>query len=329
MRRLLHMFTALTIALVASTGAPATAGADDSPTTSTTTWSVTPSSADAPDGRRFLELDVDPGDTALDYIAVRNLGTEATTFALTAADGYLTDKGKFNMLTSDQESSGAGTWITLPSTVAVNPGETAIVPVELTIPDDAAPGDHVAGIAASITTAAQAGSGLGVESRVGFRAIFHVSGELRTSVDLQSLRLAFHDQLNPFLPGSATLSATFINDGNTTISITPKISVAGPFGLAPREETLAQFELLPGATRTVKKALPGVWPLGLISANITTAGDPTFSSSTTSLAFPWSQAILLAGVSGVFVWYRAGSRKRLATLLEAARDEGARERAHQ
>src|SRR5699024_10887454 len=81
------------------------------------TWGVKPANADGPDGRRGVDLVADPGETIEEHIAVSNFGDVAATFALKAADGYLTANGRFNMLPSDQESVDAGTWFTVQETV--------------------------------------------------------------------------------------------------------------------------------------------------------------------------------------------------------------------
>jgi hypothetical protein len=40
-----------------------------------------------------------------------SLGDEAPTSALAAADGYVTDTGRFSMLPTAAESQDAGTWV--------------------------------------------------------------------------------------------------------------------------------------------------------------------------------------------------------------------------
>lgn len=52
-------------------------------------------------------------------------------FRLSAADGYFTEGGSFNMLPSDQESVDAGTWIEVQPSVLVPAGEVRVVPFSL------------------------------------------------------------------------------------------------------------------------------------------------------------------------------------------------------
>src|SRR3954471_19708220 len=73
------------------------------------TWTVQPATEAGPDGRRWVERTLDPGQGVTEHMAVRNIGKASTVFALSAADGYLTDKGRFNMLPADQRSTDGGT----------------------------------------------------------------------------------------------------------------------------------------------------------------------------------------------------------------------------
>ncbi len=91
------------------------------------TWGVKPADANGPDGRRGVDLVADPGTTVEEHIAVSNFSDVPATFALKAADGYLTANGRFNMLSSDQESTDAGTWFTVQESVEVGPKETVVV----------------------------------------------------------------------------------------------------------------------------------------------------------------------------------------------------------
>ena len=62
----------------------------------------------------------------------------------------ITGKGRFNMLQSDRASVDGGTWIKVQNEVTVGANETKVVPFTITVPRDASPGDHPAGIAARV-----------------------------------------------------------------------------------------------------------------------------------------------------------------------------------
>ncbi len=155
---------------------------------------------------------------------------EEVTFRITAADGYFTTTGRFNMLNSDQDSVAAGTWITVADSVTVGPGATVIVPFTTSVPDNAQPGDYAAGIAASIMSVSAGSDGspnVGVESRVGFRVMTRVTGELAPQVSVEGATSDYRLSWNPFRPGSATLTFDVVDSGNTRLIVDGSVSVAG------------------------------------------------------------------------------------------------------
>ncbi|MEU8660872.1 hypothetical protein [Actinoplanes philippinensis] len=171
----------------------------------TVNWTVQPATAAGPDGRRWIEHTLEPGGQVTEHLAVRNLGDTSAVFTLSAADGCLTAKGRFNMLPSDRPSAGGGTWVSVPGTVTVGAGRTVVVPFSITAPAGVTPGDHPAGIAASI--AGSRGT-VQVESRVGFRLMLRAAGMLRPSVTADRITLGYARTWNPFQPGTVRVTYT-------------------------------------------------------------------------------------------------------------------------
>ena len=314
----------LTVVLLGVAPPPAaTAETDDQ----AVTWAVSPANAAGPDGRAWVEHTIDPGTTADEYLAVRNLGESAATFRLSAADGYFTATGRFNMLPSDQPSTGAGVWITVDPEVHVQAGETAIVPFTITVPAGATPGDHAAGVAASVlsTAANTGGNQIGVESRVGFRVITRVTGELTPALLLSGISADYSTSWNPFLPGRVVVHYTAENTGNTQLAFTDTINGS------PDTE---RGDLLPGEKRAVTVDSITTWPLGLVAMELSIAAtvpgeqstslEPT-RESVVFWAIPWPQLVLLTGLAlilAAIVGGRRRSRIKLDRLLEQARAQG-------
>ncbi|MCT9868595.1 COG1470 family protein [Paenarthrobacter aurescens] len=326
------------VAMVCASCAAATASlatTSDNPVT----WAVTPSDASGPDGRSWVELELDPGASVDGHLAVRNLSDRDVTFALTAADGYFTPTGRFNMLPADKQSVAAGTWISMDKTVTVAAGGTAVVPFTVTVPDNATPGDHAAGIAASIySQGGSDGTQLGVESRVGFRVMTRVKGEVRPALSMKATA-SYDTSWNPLEPGSADLTVDLENTGNVRLSVDPSTMVNDARWPASGTEEARTLELLPGDRRTVSIHVPSVWPLGIMTLPVTVsqgviAPDGATQSlepvqeSVTLWAIPWPQlAILVALVllfAGLF-WGRRRRKKELVRLVEEAREAGRRE----
>jgi len=326
-----RLLAVLAAALITVPVAPVDALAE--PSAPALTWAVQPANQQGPDGRRWVEHKLDPGQTVAEHLAVRNFSDRAVTFALKAADGYLTDKGRFNMLPSDRPSVDGGTWIAVQGKVTVGPKEAKVVPFTITVPRDARPGDHPAGIAATLTAT---GGTVAVESRVGFRVMMRVSGSLAAAVGVHDLTATYRHSWNPFSAGSLRVRYTAKNDGNVAVTGAGRVTTAGPFGLREHDATANVEEMLPGGSRAVDVGVASAWPLGRLRLTVdvtpvVTGGDPAGAAlrsagkTVTVWTLPWPQLALVvvlgAFVLAVLVVLRR-RRNRLARLLARARDEG-------
>lgn len=327
--------TLATLALAAASVLVATpAGAAEGDTEGdTVTWSVRPGDANGEDGRAWVEWEADPGQSRTEHLAVTNHGDDAVRFRLSAADGYFTDAGRFNMLPADQESVAAGTWIDLPASVSVAAGATETVPFTVTVPADAEPGDHAAGVAASVHSTG--GGEVGVESRVGFRVMTRVTGELAPSAALAA-SASWTGSVNPFEAGDVTVAYTLENTGNTRLGTRPEIVLSGPFGLGERTvggEEIA--EIAPGETRRGTVRFQDAWPLLTydvrvvaqplpVSDDLSFEGAEPASARTTVLAVPWPQIVVLVLAALLAAWAlyrRRHERRRTERLVARAREE--------
>lgn len=317
---------------LAPAGAVATDTADP-----TVTWAVQPADEDGPDGRRFMELELDPGAVVTEHLAVRNFGEDPVTFALSAADGYLTERGRFNMLSDDEESVDGGTWIDVQESVTVPGGETTVVPFTITVPADATPGDHPAGIAASI----QSESGtVGLQSRLGFRVMMRATGEVQPVLTVPEVKASYTPSWNPFAPGEVRVSYDVANEGNVRLGADSAVETSALFGLATQEAAAEPMpEILPGGSMSRTVEVDQVWPLGPVTTTVTVTPVPVaeteidaaelepVTTTVTTWAIPLPQLLLLAILLVLFLGIRderRRRRKRLEDMLAKARDEGRR-----
>lgn len=178
-----HRVTAVLVAAllgaaahVAPAAAVRSASAGDMPIT----WSVRPADENGPDGRRVIDVVLEPGERTTEHVVVTNHSSVPVTFSITANDGYLTERGNFDMLPSGTPPTDGGSWLSVPDGAPVGAGESVVVPVEITVPESAEPGDHPAGVAASVIST---GSEVAVESRVGVRVNLTVAGEAASALD--------------------------------------------------------------------------------------------------------------------------------------------------
>lgn len=322
---------------VAQSPGSASAGVVSTADDVTVTWSVRPADATGPDGRSWVTHTVDPGETVTEHMAVRNLGAVSAEFSLSAADGYFTDTGRFNMLPASEPSVAAGTWISVPEKITVEPGTTTVVPFQISIPADATPGDHAAGIAASVMAQGQGdGSQVSVESRVGFRVMTRVTGTLEPAVVASGVDASYRTSLNPFEPGVLSVAVGAVNDGNVMFTLTHDTETAGRVVPADPEGV----EMLPGDQRTVAIEVRDVWPLlfargtVVLTPLVDDQGDvPTADAVPVRVDFfawtiPWPQLAVLAALALIGAAVFAGRRRqqtRIDALVAAAADAARRE----
>ncbi|MDA1361106.1 DUF916 domain-containing protein [Glycomyces luteolus] len=305
----------------------------------TVTWSVRPADEAGEDGRSWVEQELDPGETATEHLAIRNLSDQEVTFRISAADGYFQENGRFSMLPSDQESVDAGLWIEVQDEVTVGADETVIVPFTTAVPENATPGDHAAGIAASVLSqqVGEDGATVGVESRVGFRVMTRVTGELAPAASVEAVASEYELSWNPFAPGSAQVTFEVVNTGNARLLVTGVVGADGQEVAFPGPDEIDQ-ELLPGDRRAFTVTVEDVWPLvfapGSVTVTPTVVGEgegaavEPVTADAGFWALPWPQLFVLAGIVLLAVSSLRGrrrSRARLEGRLARAREEGRRE----
>ncbi|WP_058596113.1 COG1470 family protein [Microbacterium testaceum] len=326
-RLLLAVVMATSTVLVA--GAPAHAAGSVS-------WSVEPvTAAGDATGHPWVELTMDPGTRQEQYLRVTNRGAAAVVFSLSAADGYFTETGRFTMLPVGRSSVDAGTWITLPASVSVDPGASVVIPFTVDVPANATPGDHLAGVAAGVFSEQDT---VGVESRIGFRVLTRVTGDLALAVS-SAATADYQPSWNPFLPGRLEVHLSTRNTGNTRLTAQNEIAVTGPLGLAARTTRSDPLpELAPGDERSSTVTVEDVWPLFAMTAVVTaTASDAggnsdgvTATARVTVPAMPWGQ-LLVAGCAVALValalWDRRRRRRHWVDMVEQAREQGRRDAA--
>lgn len=335
MKSVIAFASVLLAAVLAVGGSTAASAAEDD-----VTWAVKPATESGSDGRTWIELELDPGTTATEYLEVKNFSSRSVTFSIQAADGYFTETGRFNMLPASEPSEDAGLWIEAPSSVEVDADGAAVVPFTVTVPDNATPGDHAAGIAVAIASTGTDGEGnpVTVDSRVGFRVMTRVTGDYLPAM-ATSVATHYVPSWNPFSPGEVVIDYSVENTGNTRIAVDPAVVVSAPFGLTIAHLDLERIdELAPGEVRTSSARVEGAWPLVWLAARLDATGDSilddastpvelTGTSSTSVAAVPWPQLIVVVAAAAlVFLWARERRRRRLQIqkAIDDAREEGRR-----
>ncbi|MCW2527653.1 MAG: putative protein of unknown function cell surface [Pseudonocardiales bacterium] len=304
---------------------PANSHAAPAPATPTltapTTWSVQPSTATGPTTRNQYDLNLSPGAVAPDFVGIRNLGTTPLTLQVYASDAFTTAAGGFDLLPADRQSADAGSWVEFhPAgqaggariTLTVAPRQRIDIPFTVTVPANASPGDHAAGIVASQSTPSTdaAGRSVLVDNRVGSRVYLRVDGTLHPSLVVSNFVAGYRNTWNPLGGGSVSVSYTVRNNGNVRLSAHAVAVVSGLGGTLSARHALADIpELLPGASYTATRSINGVFPALKIKTGLTVQGYSTSSgvsmppaeAASSSWAMPWSVLLLVVLIAGLFV----------------------------
>jgi len=205
----------------------------------------------------------------------------------------------------------------------------------VSVPADAIPGDHAAGIVVS----AQGVEGqVEVDRRVATRMYVRVAGELQPSLTISSISASQTADWNP-LTGATDITVTLHNAGNVALGADVTARVTTWFGMsagASSHEELA--ELLPGSTREVTFSVPNVPRLGYLQAAVTL--QPTVAADAldpgplavverqSSLAgVPWLALGLLVLALGIVLlarWRRARLARRAEEWVTYTRAEALR-----
>ncbi|MBD3943204.1 hypothetical protein IF188_16035 [Microbacterium sp. NEAU-LLC] len=312
----------------------------------TTTWSLSPASAEGPDARISLRHVIDPGGSAPDFVSLTNFSPHPASFDVYASDGIVTDDGDFDLLPPGEPPVDGGSWISVGTveggfvadgvlTIELQPGASVVVPVTVSVPENATPGDHPAGIVAQYKPAA--GGSVQFASRVGVRAHLRVAGDVVAALEPTVVSSSYEPSWNPFAPGRLRVEYRLDNVGNVRLGAEAAARATGPFGLAPVRASTTTREVLPAQTSTSTIEL-AVWPtvvsLGAVAVTPSAVGDddvPVLTPSSadfTAWTMPWAQLALLALAAGVvvaIVWTRrrskAGVQRRIDEAVARAREE--------
>jgi hypothetical protein len=289
------------------------------------TFGIQPAGAKGPDNRPYLIYPVAPGAVVQDHVAVVNYSSQPLTLRVYATDAFNGADGTFSLLDRKKPATQAGTWLrtAVPgaSEFLTVPKQTyRIVPVTLRVPRGASPGDHVAGIVASLATTSQGKQGTAVEldQRVGIRTFVRVSGELTPQLTIEKVKRSYHGVLNPFGSGRTTVDYTVRNTGNVSLGGAQRVRVSGLLGPTFTGDTLADLPLLlPGGSVRVSETVRHTWPLFWMKANVeispavvngVASGDTRNDGNTGHfLAVPWT---LLASIAFLVVANEVRRRRR-------------------
>lgn len=300
------------------------------------TWSVAPAGPDGPDGRPGLTYNLDPGAAVTDHVAVTNHSEQPLTLRLYASDAFTTAGGGFDLLAGAAQPRDTGAWIKPARTTLDLPATSrVVVPFTMRIPENATPGDHAAGLVASLAAAGTDADGnrVTVDHRVGTRVYLRVSGPLQPALSITGVRLRSTASWNPFRLPSIHATYAIGNTGNVRLSAQPSARAHGPFSLGTAMGSgTALPEILPGGSVETTVRLDSVAPLFRSWVTLSALPAPAdgrpidpapvrVSATHAVWLVPWAQLGLLLVVGLLIaggVLTRRRRKRRLAAAVAAA-----------
>jgi hypothetical protein len=293
------------------------------------TFGVEPATKKGVDKRPYYSYVTGAGAQFNDYVAVVNYSKVPLTLTVYATDALNTPQGGYSLLTAGQKPVDVGAWTVIhdlgpDSTVRVparhkhGPG-TTILPITITVPQNASPGDHSGGIVASLRavgTSKNQKQIINLNQRVGTREFIRVGGTLRPTLTISNLAATYHGSINPLATGTITVKYDVKNTGNLKLGGRPSVSASSLFGNDGKSAVSPQIPLLlPGSSVTETTTLTHVRPEGLLHVKVQIVplivqgdSDPhlgVYTASATVVAIPWLLIILAIAIAVLaYLWWR-------------------------
>ena len=285
-------------------------------------WALAPAgNEDGAGGNRSqLSYDADPGAVLKDAVTLFNLSNVPLVFRIYGTDAANNPDGGFEFLGAEETPTGAGSWVDFGAEqVSLDAFQQVTIPVTITIPENTVPGDYIGGLLASsaAVSVTEDGARFTVDRRTGTRLAVRVNGPLNPELRIENVQTEYDGTLNP-LSGSAAVTYTITNVGNTLTGATVETSVAGPFGLGKQTNAARELpEILPGASLTFTEEFDDVPALGVAVGRVelTPAGENSAeiapsSSQSMTLAIPIVVVLALLALIFGLLALRAYRRHR-------------------
>ena len=281
--------------------------------------------------RPYFSFGATPGAEATDAVTVFNYSNGPLPIEVYPVLADNTDTGAIGFAAPDAQPVDVASWlsvgttrpvlVTVPGRPKVNgPAGQVTLPVKLTIPTNAQPGDHVGGIVAALVVQSHDATGQKVtlNQRVVTRVYLRVSGPLNPKLEVVGLKASYHEKDATAGPGTTSVSYTVRNAGNVRLAGTQTIRVSGLFSSSKTVKGPSIVQLLPGGSSKVTVVVSGVWPTVLVHPNVHLVpaalpgdDDPglkALSAGTWTWALPWALVIVIV-VLALVGWLRRRGRK--------------------
>jgi hypothetical protein len=275
-------------------------------------WALAPTGTDPsePSTRPSLSYTAEPGATVNDSVTLWNYGNVQLTFRVYATDAFNNADGAFDLLAGSKAPTDLGAWVSVPVQHVTVPAHNKVdLPLTLTVPAGAEPGDHAAAILASNEAQGTGADGktVTVDRRTGTRIYLRVGGPLRPALAVTKAHTTYHGSADP-RKGELEVTYTVRNVGNVRLGAAPTISVKNIFGRTMKKATPDPIaELLPGNEVTLTRHFTDIAATVRVGAQIQltprsvgggqAAEADTSSRTASTWAAPWLLLFLAVAIA--------------------------------
>jgi hypothetical protein len=303
----------ISLAPVATAHSPKPPAKRPVPAPAPVTFGIGAASATGLSGQPDLVYQSSPGGNSLNYVAVVNYAATPERINVYTVDATNGANGTVAFAASTAPRTDEAAWLSVVmphggDAITLPAHSTKVLAVNLAVPKNATPGDHIAAVIASLTSRARTAKGekVNLEQRVALRAYLRVSGKIVPGFRVENLQVHYH---NAVALGGATMSFTVHNTGNISLGGTVQVQMGGVVGPTATARGAALPLLLPGGTYSERVVLHGIWPVFYDRATVRIhplaqagAVDPVlpyFTSSSHLVTIPW---LLVGFVVLVAAW---------------------------
>ncbi|MEN9558735.1 MAG: hypothetical protein RL141_1104 [Candidatus Parcubacteria bacterium] len=197
---------------------------------------------DNPRTESIFVHELDLGDVQEEGVKLFNNSEETKTLLVYAADSVHSTGGAFACKQRGEPKEGVGAWIALEKTeVTLSPGQNALVPFTITVPQNAGAGEQNGCILIEEKkpTAENAGGGVNLSFRTGMRVAITVPGEIVRALQIETFYATKQED------GGYVVHLAARNTGNVSIDADVRVRVYPMVG-KPFADFWAEFPVLRG-----------------------------------------------------------------------------------
>lgn len=237
-------------------------------------------SADDPRARSYIVDHMNPGANITRDVEVQNKSSHPTTVSVYTGAAEIVD-GQFTV-SDEGNHNDLSNWTSVPEpTISMAAGESAVVPVTISVPSDAPEGEQYAAIWAQVQGTDDAALQV---SRVGIREYISVGPGNGPAVSFSANTMTATRSEN----NAPMVTAEISNTGGRALDVTGSLTLdKGPGGISAGPIPLTKtVTVSPGGSARVAVELDGSLPEGPWDATLTLSSGNTVQEISETLTFP-------------------------------------------